>query len=811
MKRTSRSNKRAALLCACATFLLTTVADAQQPIWTQYFDHQSQISSSSKTTDNETDTEIADDFDVTGTVDAIRAEGSHLYYFNSPPMNLQSVYVRFYEWQNGTPGALQYEQQIAASAITVSGNNGGFAMGISLPVPFSASGKHFVSVQTVSDLKWSWNTSNSNNLMFSPAQLRNRLAGGSWTTPDNADVAFILYGTLTGAPQLSSISDATLPRSGRLRLFGVNFGSAQGSSEVRIGGVRAIVTHWSNRRIHAYVPEALTPGSHPVEVVTSNGSSAPQQLAVTQRTSPGGQAMWRFQADSALISTPPVVAPDGTIYMMDDNGNLYALTPDGGLLWATKSGFQGSRLARGADGTLYTMADGILRATNPDGTHKWDFPGLNWTISGPNVGPDGNIYGTVQNQNYGFFSVTPEGQLRWANPQISDRRPRGHEIVFSDGQAYINHRISGAAGEWLMAFRMTDGQLRWQREAENEFQPLIGPNGRIYVDRLMGVWFSRVFETNGDLHMSRDGTLGMRGFSPDTSKLYTSVNGITAFDAQTLQALWSADVGIPLIGAPTPDPLDRYLVVRTPNPGSPGNLFILATTGHLEWREDFPAENGGTVIPTGGPVFSPDGNVFYTGTTIATYATQNEYSYLYAFTLPSRTPLTAPVAAGAASRKMHGDTAYDVQLPITGTPGIEPRSGGASGAHQIVVSFATPVTAGGAALASGTGTVSNVAVNGSKVTVNLTGVANAQTLRVRLNNVNDGLRAGDVDVPFSTLVGDVTGNGIVNASDVAATKSAAGQAVTAENFRADVTPNGSVNASDIGLVKSQSGAALPGN
>ena len=95
------------------------------------------------------------------------------------------------------------------------------------------------------------------------------------------------------------------------------------------------------------------------------------------------------------------------------------------------------------------------------------------------------------------------------------------------------------------------------------------------------------------------------------------------------------------------------------------------------------------------------------------------------------------------------------------------------------------------------------------VTVNLSGVANAQTLMLTLFGVNDGTSMNNVAVPMSILVGDTNGNGTVNASDVSQTKAQTGQSVTASNFRADVTANGVINASDVSLVKSRSGTSLP--
>ena len=88
----------------------------------------------------------------------------------------------------------------------------------------------------------------------------------------------------------------------------------------------------------------------------------------------------------------------------------------------------------------------------------------------------------------------------------------------------------------------------------------------------------------------------------------------------------------------------------------------------------------------------------------------------------------------------------------------------------------------------------------------LTNVANAQTINVTLNNVNGST---NVTIPMRLLIGDVTGNGAVTASDVAFTKSRLGQPVDATTFRSDVNDNGSINATDVSLVKSLVGTGLP--
>ncbi|CAN5748800.1 hypothetical protein BH20VER1_BH20VER1_15560 [soil metagenome] len=166
------------------------------------------------------------------------------------------------------------------------------------------------------------------------------------------------------------------------------------------------------------------------------------------------------------------------------------------------------------------------------------------------------------------------------------------------------------------------------------------------------------------------------------------------------------------------------------------------------------------------------------------------------------------------SRKVHGNAGtFDIPLPLTGTPGIENRIGQpGAGEHQVVVTFANPVAvASGATVDSpgGSGSVSNITVEGAVVTIDLTGVSNAQTITVNLLGVTDGTNTGNVSIPMSLLLGDTTASGAVNSSDVGLTKSFSGQATTAANFRNDVTVNGVINSSDVSTVKSQSGTSLP--
>jgi hypothetical protein len=181
------------------------------------------------------------------------------------------------------------------------------------------------------------------------------------------------------------------------------------------------------------------------------------------------------------------------------------------------------------------------------------------------------------------------------------------------------------------------------------------------------------------------------------------------------------------------------------------------------------------------------------------------------FTIQTQTPALA--LTSAVSRKIHGGAgAFDVNLPLSGNPGIECRSGGANGDHTLVITFTNNVVSGDAMVSSGIGNVAGPPTfSGNTMTINLTGVANAQFVTVTLSNVMDQFSQTlpNTNISAGFLVGDTNANGVVNAADVSQTKSQLGQPITGSNFRTDVNANGTINAADGAIVKANSGTSLP--
>jgi uncharacterized protein (TIGR02597 family) len=181
---------------------------------------------------------------------------------------------------------------------------------------------------------------------------------------------------------------------------------------------------------------------------------------------------------------------------------------------------------------------------------------------------------------------------------------------------------------------------------------------------------------------------------------------------------------------------------------------------------------------------------------------------------PTYVTATGLLPLQAASRKSHGGAGtFDINMPMVGTKGIEPRTGGASGDHQIIFTFANNVSLTSASVAPGQNGAGGLAgapiVNGKRITLNLTGVTNRQVLTVKLTGVSDGLVSSDLAIPIGILAGDTNMDHLVNAPDVNRTKTASGRVVNRTNFTIDVNLDGQINLDDTNFVKSFLGTSLP--
>jgi hypothetical protein len=388
---------------------------------------------------------------------------------------------------------------------------------------------------------------------------------------------------------------------------------------------------------------------------------------------PEDRVLWRFEIPSNTSGQFIGVGADGRVYTTNFiPGDLYALSPDGRLLWTAAGAGGGNPITFAADGTIYTGEVSVF-AVNPDGTVRWEFvpPDTGYTLrlqAGPNVGPDGNIYaaeGTINGLGLGFFSLDANGNLRWSNqgdPNVSGLTD-GDDVVFGDGRLFGGIHFL-RSGPWLTSycFDLEGSQLWFKGFLPRFFDPTSPP--RMLLD-------GRVLYRAGAGSLAAVNPDGFADWivpHPDgAQKLVTPFVGtdgaIYTGDAFGVQ-LWSANPDGTtrwVLGGDIYDSLaslgvspdNRVLVVGGSN--YYGGGWIRGHdggNGELLWQIDLPLEQGMTQLTrTVRPAFSANGDTAYVTTWFSGDGVG--HSYLYAIALGQQlqiSPESFDVTHGVLSR-----------------------------------------------------------------------------------------------------------------------------------------------------------------
>lgn len=244
---------------------------------------------------------------------------------------------------------------------------------------------------------------------------------------------------------------------------------------------------------------------------------------------PDGTQKWNYTAGGYLRSSPTIGA-DGTIYFVSGS-IIYALYSNGTQKWNYTMGSSTyASPAISADGTIYIgSSDKNLYAINPDGTLKWKYltePGVNYngiSYSTPAIGADGTIY--FGSENGRFYALNPDGTLKWKYKVSTGGYVRSSASIGADGTIYFT-------ADDLYAMN-PDGTLKWKNNATSGSSwstPAIGKDGTIYVSR--GTGYLNAFNPDGTLKWS---------YNTGKTMYYTSVaigaDGIIYFGSYNLYAM----------------------------------------------------------------------------------------------------------------------------------------------------------------------------------------------------------------------------------------------------------------------------------
>ena len=551
-------------------------------------------------------------------------------------------------------------------------------------------------------------------------------------------------------------------------------------------------------------------------VAIVSGPANARYLAVTSYTA-SGILRWRRTIEPALgtfVGDWVVAAPNGDFIAIGHNqdshgrpiqSTMVRYDTSGTLLWRVdfSSGFYP------AVGRLVVDSAGSAYLT-------WNSVGNGLFVQ--KYSPSGALLWSQGSSNGGIYAIATSLVL---SPDETD--------VVATGD------VSGGATWLTAAFDTTTGVPRWEVAA---------PEGIANLD---------VVVDSARVYVTGEGNIGTSGFLT-----------VVAYDRATGTRLWRTDANPPTglaYGTRIALAPDGSLAVagRT----STGGYFdwwivSLNTNGAIRWQarrdealsgDEVPAAvfvlaDGTTVVSgTGGPVIHDIlGNSYMVGVT-AGYSPNGTLLWEAFSRLPTSWATALPngdvcatggydafatcwgVSAGVVnppqptsvvSRKTHGTAgAFDINLPLAGNAGIECRSGGASSDHQVVLTFLNPVTLSSATVTPQPGMSGNMAgppvisPDGRTVTINLTSVADAQTLTITLSSVNSGTSTSNVTVPMSLLLGDTNADRVVNSGDVLQTRNRSGAATGSTSFRSDVNADGIVNSGDTLLVRAHSGDFLP--
>ncbi|GMU22948.1 MAG: hypothetical protein AMXMBFR13_30320 [Phycisphaerae bacterium] len=168
----------------------------------------------------------------------------------------------------------------------------------------------------------------------------------------------------------------------------------------------------------------------------------------------------------------------------------------------------------------------------------------------------------------------------------------------------------------------------------------------------------------------------------------------------------------------------------------------------------------------------------------------------------------------AASLKAHaGRGVLELDLPLTGNSGSEPRAGGP---EMILLVFSGPVRGANGHIAAEDLQLPAAAVNAvwhstETVKVAVSGVTDGACLTLDLSGITgaDGTPlSGPTQIRLRALHGDVNGDGEVASGDIAQVKQRSGQSATTESCRYDLNADGIIASGDITQVKRRAGQVV---
>ena len=488
----------------------------------------------------------------------------------------------------------------------------------------------------------------------------------------------------------------------------------------------------------------------------------------------------------------------GTVLKMDALGVMTTIDRTGGspsasLIQASDGHLYGTTLAGGAtnEGAVFQIEAAAFSTT------LYSFNGQPTDGASPQAalvqGSDGNFYGTTSRggaaDKGAVFKMDAARVVTtlhsFVGTALDGATPRSDLIRGSDGNFY-GTTFSGGVADKGTIFKMDALGL------VTIVKSFAGSDGGNPIAGLVQASDGNFYGTTYGGGTAEKGTL----FKMDASGAVTTLHSFNGSDGASPYAK--------LIHAS-----DGKLYGTTEGGGTAekGTVFKLDPSGAVTTLHSFSGMPSDGANPRGALLQASDGKLY--GTTFGGGMIDEGVVFRVNIAPPPVQLLSA------ASRKSHATAGtFEVDLPLTGSPGIECRSGGTSDRHQVVFTFSARVSVADGSVTPISGKTAEtegpptISADGKEVTVNLKNVSNAQTVLVKLLGVSDGPNTNDVSVQMSVLMGDSNGDGTVNSGDAQETRNRSGQLTESANFRSDVNTDGTVNSGDAFIVRRNSGTTV---
>jgi outer membrane protein assembly factor BamB len=327
--------------------------------------------------------------------------------------------------------------------------------------------------------------------------------------------------------------------------------------------------------------------SHPWPNVGRDPQGTRRSPADTSKSS--GMLKWKYAAGGA-VNASPVLAADGTVYVLAGYNAIYAISPP----------------SNGTSGVL-----------------KWSYtmPGRAWAVwnrvSPPAIGRDGTVY-VLYDKLYAMTAPPSgtDGVVQWTiQASRGGLLVGGAPIVEADGTVY-------AASDRLAAIRVPsdgrEGVVQWTFDPTGvpfdanlaPFASVVGVNGTVYYGDKYSM-FAVNPPTDGasaTIQWSGSGSMDSAPAVAADGTVYVAVDSrVSAVDGETGQDKWTFDTRSQLAYSPAIG-VDGTVYVTS----SGGSLFALAgpttgTTALLKWSYKLGAQYTNSASA---PALGGDGTVY---------------------------------------------------------------------------------------------------------------------------------------------------------------------------------------------------------